>query len=632
MGFFLSVLVYFVGLGLPQTNGKPDLEESRTTALQRQLDNAPADSTRSRILYQLGRQRIDSHTDSSLYFFEQSLRIAERGHDSFGAARAMYWLADIHYFQYKDEARALYWLRKTVALAKSARDHLHLAKSFELLALVAMHQRIGSPQDLLTSALSEARKAGDWETLAHTYTSLSYLKESLNDYEAASAYTLQGMKLTKAHNLDMWFTYGLDYCELQEKRGQHAQAMSMAHKLDAEKKKLPRSEGLFVYTNDLARLALLLRSYNEAEAILTDGLKRENKLTKPDSLHLFHYYTTLINLHIKQGDFQKAFQRSTDLSEVRLWLQRVRQTRDSKLQMTQLKATIDIENKEREIAYITVRQQQQYGLLIGVSLLTILLIGFVIVLRRSQQRIKQQSTDLAKLNGIKDQLFSIVSHDLRGPVINLQQSLDRLETASAITLPQILPRFRQSVNAVAALTDNILCWSLAQMGGLRTRPQPVDLQDIVTEVLTLYADPIQQKDLIVSMPLSQLPALARTVVADENQVEIVLRNLVQNAIKFSPAGGQLRFEVEAQQDGLSLLIQDEGPGFAWQPAHKGTRPSQGSTGLGLTVVEDLMNRNGGTLQINPRTDRSGMVVRLMWQTFPSATKALYQKQFEGKDL
>jgi signal transduction histidine kinase len=168
---------------------------------------------------------------------------------------------------------------------------------------------------------------------------------------------------------------------------------------------------------------------------------------------------------------------------------------------------------------------------------------------------------------------------------------------------------------------------LAQLGGLRTRPQPFPLYDSLTDVLALYAEPIRQKRIQVRLPIAE-PAIAAfgsvaldsdavSIVADEHQTDIVLRNVVQNAIKFSPESGTLTFETQQAGEYVTLLIADEGPGFDWTPNPTGqlaspTRPSQTSTGLGLTVVEELMRHNGGSLSITKRPNAPGTLVRLTW--------------------
>ncbi len=134
-------------------------------------------------------------------------------------------------------------------------------------------------------------------------------------------------------------------------------------------------------------------------------------------------------------------------------------------------------------------------------------------------------------------------------------------------------------------------------------------------MLALYAETIREKNIDLITCDTEPEQSQAMVLADENQAEIAIRNLVQNALKFSPIGGKLTLSVEPQDGAVSLLIVDNGPGFDWQSGYTDTtRASTNSTGLGLTVVEDLMRRNGGTLHIERCTDQSGTVARLTWPT------------------
>ena len=283
-------------------------------------------------------------------------------------------------------------------------------------------------------------------------------------------------------------------------------------------------------------------------------------------------------------------------------------------------ATIGLLNKNLLLRQQQARQEQQTASLI----ILFLAVGLCVLafawykarqtgrlLRQQKTEIEAQARQLANVNKVKDQLFSIVSHDLRGPVVSLRQSLDRLEQASPATVSATLSQFRQSTNALASLTDNLLCWALSQLNSLRTRPQVFDLGEALSHVLTLYEDSIRQKNLHVSLdqPLLTNQAL---ILADDDQTEIVLRNIIQNAIKFSPVGGRIRLRTEPHADQIVLFITDDGPGFDWQAGQQAV--SQNSTGLGLAVVSTLMYHNRGSVQLIRRTDGPGTVARLCWPT------------------
>ena len=281
--------------------------------------------------------------------------------------------------------------------------------------------------------------------------------------------------------------------------------------------------------------------------------------------------------------------------------------------------TIDLLNKNRVLRQKqTQKQQQNARIVIGLLTLTVFIVAFSLYrahqtngfLQRQKAEIETQASQLAELNRVKDELFSIVSHDLRGPVASLQQHFEQFDPAS----PGALPRLRQSVQAMAALIDNVLYWSLSQLGGLQTHRQAIDLFSEVGQVVGLYEEVIRQKKLRVSIRPDQPSTYLPAVLADEVQTEIVIRNIVQNAIKFSPVGGELALTLDRQSDRISLSVADEGPGFDWPTSQPNTGGSVrvSGTGLGLRVAEDLLLRNAGQIQVARRANRPGTVVQLNW--------------------
>lgn len=251
------------------------------------------------------------------------------------------------------------------------------------------------------------------------------------------------------------------------------------------------------------------------------------------------------------------------------------------------------------------------------------------LLRRTQRQkaqIEKQRAELTQLNGVKDRLFAIIGHDLRGPVASLSRVLGRLQQpASPDETTDRLKKANQLIKSLSSLTDNLLYWSLSQQNGLHTHPQLVTLNAPIQEVLTLYKEAICQKNIQVVLPSTLTDPEGGCIRTDEAHLLIVLRNIIQNAIKFSPQGGVLEFATQSQADQLTLTISDEGPGFT--PGIPAFPPSNKGTGLGLTVVEELMRQNGGQIGIESRRDHPGTIVQLTWAV-GSAEKQLetYLKQ------
>lgn len=597
----------FVALGLwasvHLTQAQPTIQSlkqqlARTTANH-------ADTSRSRLLYDLGKRYAERNADSCLYFLRQSLQTARKSRDSRAMARAMNRLAWTYLYIQKDEANVIRWANQAIALAKPSNDYTNLSEGFRYLAIVATHQQTGNPAELFATAIAYAEKSDNWEIRRDAYGSVAQYQLSNKQYAEAEKAIRQGMAKSRSYNLDTWFSDGLDYYNVLEVQGKHEQALAFARQLALVRPQLRKLNGEFIYTNDQAHLARILRDYAGAEAILLKGIALEKQRPNPDSLHLFHYYRNLTETYVKQGAFEKAYKTANDLAEVRLWLQRVRQTRDSKLQMTELKAALALQKKETEITRLNNRQAQQFGFLIVTLTISLLVIGFAFVQQRNQRRIERQRAELSRLNATKDKLFAILSHDLRSPVSNLKSVLTLTDwgVLSQEEFTQSARMLNEKVGSLLTMLENVLTWSLSQMKGIRSLPQRVGLLPLVEAEIDLLRPHAESKQIRI---LNHIPASA-WVLADPNQLRVIVRNLLQNALKFTPTGGTVALTHTETPAGCQFAVSDTGIGMDAQTLAKlfeesgpktrtGTALESG-TGLGLMLAKELVEANGGQIGV-----------------------------------
>jgi two-component system, sensor histidine kinase and response regulator len=575
-----------------------------------------------------------------------------------------------YYNRQHQSLSAIHTCTTLIRLCQQMHDHVLEDEARYILTLA--YADLGMYQECITMSLenlTEFLKTNNYTRIASTYNVLAWASEKRGDLAQFKKYSVLGIHYSRKINIPKMQALALmSEAELYTKENKYQQAIQIYQKLLPRLKNIPelfnQIPGCYQNLTDIYHKA---NEYDNALQTAKEGLTqcwRQKNI--PSEAYI---YSIIANVYAAQGNHKAALLAASralplcyrgGMATVRQEVlknygeaqERVGNTAAALKATRQLAALTDSLNeinKAEAIATAEIRfdvkaknetigllnknaalkqqqnqqQQQIAGLVVAFLIIVIGVVGFSLfrenrnskLLQAQKTEIEGQAAQLTKLNGIKDQLFSIVSHDLRGPVMNLRQGIDQLETTSPATLPDALPRFRQSVNALANLTDNMLCWALSQMDGLRTRPQPFALTEIVQEVLALYQETIHQKNLhVVFGPETDTPL----ILADENHAEIALRNIIQNAIKFSPNNGSLVFGIEPEDKFVTLLITDNGPGFDWQPGHASsgqttTRASQNSTGLGLTVVEDLMQRNGGSLQISRRADGvSGTVARLTW--------------------
>jgi len=242
-------------------------------------------------------------------------------------------------------------------------------------------------------------------------------------------------------------------------------------------------------------------------------------------------------------------------------------------------------------------------------------------LQAVNQLAEQRARELADLNASKDRFFSILAHDLRGPFTNLMLSSQLLERVADTAAPDRLKRIgenlHQSARNVYNLLENLLQWSRLQLGRMEHHPSPLDVQQLVQRNLRLFNDQALRKD----VELLSRVAAETFVYADENMLDTVLRNLISNALKFTPSGGRVTIAAQpsaAADEVLELTVSDTGLGIAAEDVTKlfkigvqhttpGIDQERGS-GLGLILCHEMTVKNGGQIWVESEPGR-GTTVR-----------------------
>ena len=229
---------------------------------------------------------------------------------------------------------------------------------------------------------------------------------------------------------------------------------------------------------------------------------------------------------------------------------------------------------------------------------------------RAHITIKRQREELDRLNATKDRLFSVISHDLRGPFMGLLGALELLRDSSdefdAATAHELIAGLYESAQKTYQLLENLLEWSRSQQQTTVAHPAELDLAPVVCEAAELFRDGAERKEVRLSV---EIPRGAR-VYADRDQLGTVLRNLINNAVKFTPAGGRVEVSGEATSDSentVRVTVLDTGTGIDPEALPRlftldhsvstvGTDGERGS-GLGLLLAHDYVTRNGGTISV-----------------------------------
>lgn len=224
---------------------------------------------------------------------------------------------------------------------------------------------------------------------------------------------------------------------------------------------------------------------------------------------------------------------------------------------------------------------------------------------KKEEDIAYHNSLLREMNVSKDKLFSIIGHDLRGPLLTLTGFLKLLSHHSDSLSKEELKRFLndldRSLKNLFNLLENLLEWSLSQTGTIDFKPEVFDIALSIRENKELLDDLALNKNIsIVNECRSNL-----LVQAHRHSIQTVIRNLVSNAIKFTNPGGQITISAEQMDDHIRVKITDTGLGISPEVtphlfkigikhSKVGTAKEKGS-GLGLLLCKDFVEKNGGVI-------------------------------------
>jgi len=229
------------------------------------------------------------------------------------------------------------------------------------------------------------------------------------------------------------------------------------------------------------------------------------------------------------------------------------------------------------------------------------------MINNQKKEIEIQRDKLEKLNITKDKFLSIIAHDLRNPFHSILGFADLLEKKYDEIEDQMKKEYIQlifeSSQYAHNLLENLLQWSRSQTDAIKFNPSEILISRIIDENLHLLHASIEKKSLIINSEIDS----NIIVYADKNMIDTIVRNLINNAIKFTPSGGRITFKNQDKNDFQAISISDTGIGIKAEDMPKlfnldkfhttpGTEGEAG-TGLGLIICNEFIKKHGGELSV-----------------------------------
>ncbi|MEI6138378.1 MAG: ATP-binding protein [Mariniphaga sp.] len=249
-----------------------------------------------------------------------------------------------------------------------------------------------------------------------------------------------------------------------------------------------------------------------------------------------------------------------------------------------------------------------------------LLAGYVIDITeryQAEQEINGKNLELQQINATKDKFFSIIAHDLRGPLAGLMGLAQIMaEDLSSLTMSEIqgiAVDMKNSATNLFRLLENLLNWVRMQKGQITFTPEIIRMLPVIVESVEILCEPAKNKGIKIEIEVPE----DLEVYTDKNIFGTIVRNLVSNAIKFTHKGGHVLISAFTGKDReVRISIQDTGIGMDQEMIdnlfridvktnRKGTE-GELSTGLGLLLCKEFVEKHGGLLQVESEEDKGSV--------------------------
>lgn len=555
--------------------------------------------------------------EKSMPLFQEALRLATEAKDIPSELSIINAMAQNYSFE-GNYAEALNLNLKGIDLAREIDDQPMLSVLNENIAGLYADQKDFKNALMFYDTVQKInRRLGDEVIDAETQSNMASLYKDAKDYKNAMFNINRSISTFEKHKVYDWLAYAYEVkgdIYLDQEKYKWAlywydqSNMLFKHQIEDDRIKIQLMNGMAKVYFGLEQDSLAL-VYAQKGLALSDKIKSlQGKIDCSE---------TLYKVHKKNGNTPEAlaYLESFKILSDSLFKDKNKQSLsllETKLQYEQEKQEL-IEANETALA-----KQRNYIYFSVIILMILSIITFVIrrsenIQRKLNRELKEKSTavtqreaQLHEINKTNTKLFSIIGHDLRGPIGGLQSML-KLFTDGEISTKEFvsfIPKLKTDVDNISFTLNNLLSWGMNQLNGVVTKPKRVSLSNLVNNNIQLLSEIANSKSIKI---INQLPENPR-IWADSHQMDIVVRNILSNAIKFTPENGLITINAVEKAGMWQVSIRDTGIGMTAEMQRSifkdssnittyGTNNEKG-TGLGLSLCKEMVLKNNGEIWVD----------------------------------
>ncbi len=631
-------------------------QKTEVDSLLKEYKKCKTDSSKIDIYLSVAAVYLNTEPSNAIVYGKKALADARKIHDCYREQLALLTMG-MGYEDIGDINNAFSYFNECYKVALNANDIKGLAEIN--LSIGILYSDIGNQQlalEYYTNAYQYFSKANNQRGICKSYLNMSDALYNSNNSDKALFYLQKALEISRNNNgyilLYIYSNISEAYCRKKE--------FNLAKENVLKGLKLAeKSDNLYILSSDYLILAKIYLAFNDvanAEIYIKKGFEiAEQTGIKEVLIDSYDLYSQVLK---KQKKFHEALQFEN------LYIN-TKDSVQSSLNNNLLQA-YETEKKDMELAIIKTSELQkdaelkkQHFVTIIILSTLLLLISIAAYVMYSSRKIKnanfaleeanneinekqkeivcqnnelslnnekiiQQSNHIEELNNIKDRLFAIISHDLRSPLNNLRKTLDLVINGklSKEQFQTVFPMLDKSLTTVSNFLDNLLEWSKSQLKGESVERSVFDISLLIKGELELLESQAAEKQII----LSNQASVGINVFADRNMIDLVVRNLISNAIKFCyPNGNITVYNLQKGNDMVEISVKDNGKGIALENIGKvfqnngkyttlGTNNEMG-TGLGLLLCKNFIEKLGGEIGVESIENEGAR----FWFTLPSAS-------------
>lgn len=533
------------------------------------------------------------------------------------------------YYNINDFNKSLEFAIKSANILLLHNINTGLASTYNFIGYI--HQTLKN-NDLAEEYFEKAQylflKDNDIGGLAATYNNLGIVYNNNKNNQKAIEYYLKSLEYAKQKKDDDGIAtalnnIGMIYVEM----GQVEKGLKYYFDSQDYSIKLFDKSGYTNTFNNIANAYLEIGALQKAEDYVNKGLPFAKKLPVIDVI--LESYQILAKIYSKKGQYNKAF----EYQALQLAYNDSLYTQQRTSSIAEMQTRFETEAKEKEIQLLkkdneissleVERHKNAQNYLIISSLLFLILAIVIFIslrikrktnillfqknkeLEHTNQKLIQSEQNLKELNATKDKFFSIIAHDLKNPfnaLLGFSELLERnYDTYSKTEIKEYINVIYESSQSLFKLLDNLLQWSRTQTGSITYNPEQFELLPVIKQEVTYLQLNADKKKITIKVLVKE----SITPYADKNIISSAIRNLVNNAIKFTNMNGKVEIFARELADEIEVSITDSGIGIDNDDldkifqlnnsiSNKGTANEEG-TGLGLLLCKEFIEMNNGRI-------------------------------------